>query len=451
MKLSIALTTNLACYAAVIEPSESTIRDRTIRRRETWSQNQDRKFCIQMTSSPDEDLCEHPQGDRFDWAGGPISIHQNGKIVGLMLPETEKYKLCLDYDEVDIENDVFEFAKTTNDGVCITSLIIDGTDILVGPNVEQPNFWPGFWPNGKQPNFWIDGNENSCTADFVSTQELKIQNNVVFSSECDKFCIKMTSSPDQLLCEHPKADHAAWAGDAISIKQNGYVIGSMESGTRDFELCLDYDDVDIENDVFEFARTTTDGVCITSLSIDGADVLVGPNNEQPNFWIDGDDNSCTDDFVSTQELIIQNNAVISSHCDKICIKMTSSPDEYLCEHPKADHAAWAGGAISIKQNGQVIGSMKSGTRDFELCLDNEDVDIENDFFEFARTTTDGVCITSLSIDGTDILVGPNNNQPNFWFDGDDNMCTDDFVSTQELIIQNNAVIFSQCPPKLYYE
>merc|ERR1712226_624661 len=194
MKLSIALTTNLACYAAVIEPSESTIRDRTIRRRETWSQNQDRKFCIQMTSSPDEDLCEHPQGDRFDWAGGPISIHQNGKIVGLMLPETEKYKLCLDYDEVDIENDVFEFAKTTNDGVCITSLIIDGTDILVGPNVEQPNFWPGFWPNGKQPNFWIDGNENSCTADFVSTQELKIQNNVVFSSECDKFCIKMTSS-----------------------------------------------------------------------------------------------------------------------------------------------------------------------------------------------------------------------------------------------------------------
>ena len=69
----------------------------------------------------------------------------------------------------------------------------------------------------------------------------------------------------------------------------------MEPGTKDFELCLDYDDVDIENDIFDLASTTNDGVCITSLSIDGTDILVGPNGKQPNFWIDGNDNMCTDE------------------------------------------------------------------------------------------------------------------------------------------------------------
>jgi len=221
----------------------------------------------------------------------------------------------------------------------------------------------------------------------------------------------------------------------------------MEPGTKDFQLCLDHDDVDIENDIFDLASTTNDGVCITSLSIDGTDILVGPNSKQPNFWIDGNENSCSDDFVSTQKLKIQNNVVLSSECDKFCIKMTSSPDPYLCGQY---HAYWSGGAISIKQNGNVIGSMEPGTKDFELCLDYDDVDIENDIFDLASTSDDGVCITSLSIDGTDILVGPNSKQPNFWFDGNENSCTDDFVSTQELIIKNNSVIFSKCPPKIVY-
>merc|ERR1712227_1067731 len=187
--------------------------------------------------------------------GGAISIKQNGNVIGSMQPGTKDFQLCLDHDDVDIERDIFDLASTTNHGVCITSLSIDGT-------------------------------ENSCTDDFVSTQKLKIQNNVVLSSECDKFCIKMTSSPDPYLCGQY---HAYWSGDAISIKQNGNVIGSMEPGTKDFELCLDYDDVDIENDIFDLASTSDDGVCITSLSIDGTDILVGPNSKQPNFWFDGNE------------------------------------------------------------------------------------------------------------------------------------------------------------------
>ena len=76
--------------------------------------------------------------------------------------------------------------------------------------------------------------------------------------------------------------------------------------------------------------------------------------------------------------------------------------------------------------------------EFEYYSNWDEIDVESDKIQLQSTSSDGVCITSLSIDGTDILVGPNNNQPNFWFDGDDNMCTDDFVSTQELIIQNNV-------------
>merc|ERR1719410_731953 len=268
------------------------------------------------------------------------------------------------------------------------------------------------------------------------------------------------------------ADYNAWYGDAISIKQNGNVIGSMEPKTKDFQLCLDYDDVDIDNDIFEFASTTTNGVCITSLSVDGTDILVGPNGKQPSFWIDGDFSRCTDNFVSTKELQIQNKGVLSSQCDKFCIQMTSSPDPYLCEHPKADYNAWSGGAISIKQNGNVIGSMEPGTKDFQLCLDNEDVDIETDIFEFARTTTDSVCITSLSIDGTiSLLVQievsltsglmvtttcvqmtsfPLKNSlleiiGLYSLNAHQKLSTDDFGSSEELIIQKNSVyvIFSQ--------
>ena len=429
-------------------PNHVSTQQMTVVNGEVTASECDPAFCFMITSSADADLCEHPKAGPSAWKGNAIEIFQNGNKVGSMPSGTKMFRFCLDYDQVNIENDVFKLARSGTDGVCVTSLSVDGNDILVGPN-------------GAQPNFWIDGDDNDCTEDFVSTQELIIQNGAVLSSECDpKFCIRMTSSPDEDLCQHPKASNvnSSWAGSAISITQNGDVIGSMKRNTKEFELCLSYDDVDIENDVFEFAKTSDDGVCITSLSIDGNDILVGPLNtpNQPNFWIDGNDNSCTDNFVSTQQLIVQNNAVISSECDaKFCIKMTSSPDEDLCQHPKASNVntSWSGNTVLIKQNGNTIGSMTKNTKEFQVCIEYDDVDAANDVFEIVKSGNDGVCITSLSIDGTDILVGPNNipNQPNFWIDGNDNSCTDDFVSTQQLIIQNGAVLSSECDPKFCIE
>ena len=125
----------------------------------------------------------------------------------------------------------------------------------------------------------------------------------------------MTSSPDSDLCLTNDGVRGKGAGDAIEIFQNSNKIGTMTKGTKTFQLCLDYGQFDIENDVFKLATTGTDGVCIESLSMDGNEILLGPNRKKPNFWFDGNGHMCNDDFVYTEELIIQNNAVVSSECD----------------------------------------------------------------------------------------------------------------------------------------
>ena len=53
-------------------------------------------------------------------------------------------------------------------------------------------------------------------------------------------------------------------------------------------------------------RTNTDGVCITSLTVDGKQLLVGKNSDMQSFWIDGDHNNCLDDFTGTTQMTIKN-------------------------------------------------------------------------------------------------------------------------------------------------
>lgn len=402
---------------------------------EVTSSECDPAYCIMMTSSADEDLCQHPKAGPSAWKGDPVEIFQNGKKVGQMASGTKMFRFCLPYDQVNIENDVFKIARSGDDGVCVTSLSVDGNDITLGPLLVGPMF------DTRQPNFWIDGNDNDCTRGFVSTQELIIQNNRLTSSECDrKFCIQIMSSPNEHLCQHPGGDHTNWSGNTLQIKQNGNLIGEMKKGTQDYELCLKYSQVDIEKDIFEIAKTGNDGVCITSLSVDRKIILVGPNENKSNFWIDGNDNGCRDDFVSTQHVTIQNKALISSECDpKFCIEMTSSEDQELCQHPgaKAGPQHYAGGPITIRQNGNTIGSMKKGTENFKVCLDYDKVNLDTDVFELLNSKTDGACITSLTVDGNPVLVG--NNQPNFWLDGDHPHCSRNHIITPKLTIVGGKV------------
>ena len=110
----------------------------------------------------------------------------------------------------------------------------------------------------------------------------------------------------------------------------------MTRNTKEFRVCVDYDQVNAANDVFEIVKSGNDGVCITSLSMDGTDILVG--NDQPNFWIDGNDNGCTDDWISTPKLTIVNGETQLEGCSDYCIRVTSGLDQGLCNNPKWPNA-----------------------------------------------------------------------------------------------------------------
>ena len=132
----------------------------------------------------------------------------------------------------------------------------------------------------------------------------------------------MTSSEDFELCQH--FDHpdgsgpSLYTGDAIAIKHNDETIATIPAGFTEFEYCLDTNNVTMD-DIFQLESLAScswgcDGVCITSLSIGGDQVLVGENNNLTSFWIDKDQNYCLDDFMSSPQIKIKNGKVISSQC-----------------------------------------------------------------------------------------------------------------------------------------
>ena len=147
----------------------------------------------------------------------------------------------------------------------------------------------------------------------------------VYENNLGKYCIRATSSPDESLCQHPD-DSYYWTdtgpsqsyGAEIAFKHNGETIATIQEGFTEFEYCLDAENVTM-NDIFQLESLAScsfgcDGVCITSLSIGGDQVLVGENNNLTSFWIDGDQNYCMDDFMSSPQIQIKNGQVISSKC-----------------------------------------------------------------------------------------------------------------------------------------
>ena len=75
---------------------------------------------------------------------------------------------------------------------------------------------------------------------------------------------------------------------------------------NEFKHCFISQQIDRENDIIQLESTSSDGVCITSLKIDGRQILVGKNKDMQSFWIDSNDNKCLDNFTGTTQLTIQN-------------------------------------------------------------------------------------------------------------------------------------------------
>ena len=83
----------------------------------------------------------------------------------------------------------------------------------------------------------------------------------------------------------------------------------------EFEFCV-LKHANVEQDIFQLESSNNDGVCISHLQINDKLVLVGQNNDQTSFWIDGDSHHCVNDaaMMSTMELSIKNGYACSSSC-----------------------------------------------------------------------------------------------------------------------------------------
>ena len=120
-----------------------------------------------------------------------------------------------------------------------------------------------------------------------------------------------------------------WDGSEIIIKHNGQTIATMAAGFTEFEHCLNNDDVDVANDEFQLQSTSGNGVCITSLSINGNPILVGASSNLPNFWIDGNGPYCLDNFMASSQITIRNGQVISSTCKGTTYVITNNSIDFL--------------------------------------------------------------------------------------------------------------------------
>ena len=128
--------------------------------------------------------------------------------------------------------------------------------------------------------------------------------------------------------------------------------------------------------------------------------------------------------------------------------MTSSADESLCQRPENGNGPEnsAGGDIAIKYNAEIVATIPSGFNEFEHCVPLTDVDVANDEFQLQSTSTDGTCITSLSVNGDQLLVGKNNDQQSFWIDANDRYCFDNFMASSQITIKNGEIDSSDCKP-----
>ena len=164
--------------------------------------------------------------------------------------------------------------------------------------------------------------------DFLTITRIK---SCINKFNLERYCIRVTSSNDESLCQNviPNGPNS-WAGSDIVIKHNGVNVATMPAASTEFEYCLD--DIDIAVDELQLQSSSEDGVCITSLSINSNQLFVGKNNNLTSFWIDGNDQYCLDDFMSTSQITLQNEQVISSICKQNGKSRTSfmNPEQTVC-------------------------------------------------------------------------------------------------------------------------
>ena len=125
-------------------------------------------------------------------------------------------------------------------------------------------------------------------------------------------------------------------------------------------------------------------------------------------------------------------------------------DRKLCSGGNNKPKNWLGGEIKLKHENKNVDVLPYGFLDFEYCT----VAKKDDEFELKATNDDGVCITSLSVNGKQLFVGRNNDQESFWLNKDSlkRKCLDDHMQTDTIHIQDGRIVESECKsPVTYYD
>ena len=198
-----------------------------------------------------------------------------------------------------------------------TMNFIEGVARPCGKNLAKTSCYSP--PGGALKGQEINKKWHKRTLQFVKQTNQRVDKIVTKfknSQQC-KYCIRVTSSADPNLCK-PYAAYN-YLGGGINFIINGEVKDTLARGFTEFEYCSKWDEIDIENDKIQLQSTSTDGVCITSLSLNDNQILVGKLNDRPSFWIDGDPGACLDHFMSTPQITFKNGEVLSSFCKGIFI------------------------------------------------------------------------------------------------------------------------------------
>ena len=119
-------------------------------------------------------------------------------------------------------------------------------------------------------------------------------------------------------------------------------------------------------------------------------------------------------------------------------------DEKLCTGFGNKAKNWLGGDIYLNQNGRTIATTKYGFLNFEHCVGAA----RDDEIQLQASNDDGVCITSLSLNGEQVLVGKNNDLPSFWINQKNPRCFQGrHMTTSQITIKNAEIYSSQCKPE----
>ena len=126
--------------------------------------------------------------------------------------------------------------------------------------------------------------------------------------------------------------------------------------------------------------------------------------------------------------------------------MTSNMDRNLCSGGGNNHSNWLGGEIKLFQWYRKVDIIPHGFLEYEHCAIVE----KDEDFELRITNDDGVCITSLSVNGNQLLVGKNNDQESFWMNKDKSKgrCLDDHMQTDSIKIRDGHIIDSECKTEM---